>query len=96
VQIVWFVTGLVDALLAIRFTMKLLGASAQSDFTVFIYGVTAALVAPFRGIFPDSGQNGYVLEPASLVAIAIYALIGWAVVSLIRIMAAPRGDRTLA
>lgn len=96
VQVVWFLTGLVDAMIGIRFVMKLLGASLSSPFTTFMYGVTEPLVAPFRGIFGATAQSGYVFEPASLVAIVIYALIGWGLVSLIRIATAPRTRRPLA
>ncbi len=67
-----------------------MGASPQAEFVGFMYGVTAPLVAPFRGIFPDTGQGFFIFEPASLVAIAIYALAGWAIVGLIRITTAPR------
>jgi uncharacterized protein YggT (Ycf19 family) len=94
VQLVWFITGLVDVLVALRFGMKLLGASTVSEFTRFIYGVSEPLVAPFRGIFPTTGQGTYILEPASLVAIVIYALIGWGIVSLIVIMST-RGTRSV-
>ena len=89
-QVIWFIVALVDSLIAIRFFMKLLGASYSADFVRFMYGITAPLVAPFRGIFQASGSGSYVLEPESLVAIAIYLLIGWGVVALIRIMRAPR------
>jgi YggT family protein len=89
-RVIWFIVALVGTLIAIRFFMKLLGASYQADFVRFMYGITAPLVAPFHGIFQTSGSGTYVLEPESLVAIAIYLLIGWAVVALIRIMRAPR------
>jgi len=84
------IVALLDAMIAIRFFMKLLGASYSADFVRFMYGITAPLVGPFRGIFPASGSGSYVLEPESLIAIAIYLLIGWGVVALIRIMRAPR------
>ena len=96
VQIVWFITGLIVGLIAIRFALKLLGASLSSPFTGFMYGLTDPLVAPFRAIFPTTGQSAYIFEPASLVAIVIYALIGWALVSLVRIMTAPRSRRPFA
>lgn len=93
VQIVWFVFTLIDGLIAIRFTLKILGAAPQAAFVSFIYGLTAPLVAPFRGIFPDTGQGFYVFEASSLVAIVVYLLLGWAIVALIRITTAPRGPR---
>ena len=84
-RIVWLVTAVVDVLLAMRFIFKLLGASTQSAFVALLYGLTAPLAAPFQGMFGSPAQAGSVLEPASLVALIIYALIGWGIVSLIRI-----------
>jgi uncharacterized protein YggT (Ycf19 family) len=89
-RVIWFVTGLIAGLIAIRFFMKLLGASMQADFVRFIYGVTGPLVGPFRGIFAATGAGNNVLEPESLIAIAIYVLIGWALVALVRIIMTPR------
>jgi uncharacterized protein YggT (Ycf19 family) len=91
--IVGFIVGVVEILIAGRFLLKLLGASDKSSFTSFIYAVSAPLVAPFHGIFPNTGTSGNVFEPASLVAIAVLALIGWGAVVLIRITTAPRGTR---
>lgn len=93
VQVVWFVITLICSLIAFRFALKILGASPQAEFVSFIYGVTAPLVAPFRGIFPDTGQGFFIFEPASLVAIVVYLLLGWALVALVRILTAPRGPR---
>lgn len=85
-QIVWFVVGVVDALLIIRFLLKLLGASLASGFVRFMYDLTAVLVAPFHGIFNTVASGRSVLEPESVVAIAIYTLIGWGLAVLIRLM----------
>ena len=91
--VVGFVIGVIDVLIAGRFLLKLLGASSQSSFVNMIYGVSAPLVAPFRGIFPNTGGSGNVFEPAAVVAIGVYALLGWGAVVLIRIATAPRGTR---
>ena len=91
--VVGFIVGVIDVLIAIRFFMKLLGASTQSSFVTFIYGVTTPLVAPFHGIFPNSGSGANIFESGSLVALVVYALIGWGIVALIRIVTAPRGTR---
>ena len=84
-RIVWLITAVVDVLLAMRFIFKLLGASTQSPFVALLYGLTAPLAAPFQGMFGSPAQSGSVLESASLVGLIIYALIGWGIVSLIRI-----------
>ncbi|MDQ6692523.1 MAG: YggT family protein [Candidatus Dormibacteraeota bacterium] len=86
---VWFVVGLLGTLIGLRFLMKLFGASYQADFVRALYGVTGVLIAPFRGIFQASGSGNYILEPECLIAVAIYVLIGWAAVSLIRIIRKP-------
>jgi len=93
VQATWFVVAVIATLIAIRFVLKMLGASQQAEFVAFVYGVTAPLVAPFRGIFPDSAQGFNVFEASSLVAIAIYLLIGWGIVALIKLVTAPRRRR---
>jgi len=95
VQITWFVTGLIDVLLAMRFFLKLTGASSQAEFVAFMYGVSGPLVAPFRGIFADSGQGYFIYEPSTLVALAVYLLLGWGIVTLIKIMTTPRGTRAV-
>jgi hypothetical protein len=91
--IVGFLVGVVDILIAARFLGKLLGASAQSAFVNFIYQVSGPLVAPFQGIFGNGGSKANSFETADLVAIVAYAVIGWGLVMLIRIMTAPRGTR---
>lgn len=95
VQVTWFLVGLISTLIALRFVLKALGASAQAQFVAFIYGVTGPLVAPFHGIFPNSASGYYVIEPSSIIAIAIYLLLGWAIVTVIRITTAPKGTRKL-
>jgi len=91
--VVGFVVGIVDVLIAARFLGKLLGASASSAFVHFIYQVSSVMVAPFTGIFGDTGTKTNTFETASLVAIVVYAVIGWGLVVLIRIVTAPRGTK---
>jgi hypothetical protein len=85
-QAVWLLAGVVDAILAIRFLFKLLGASTQASFVTFIYDLTQVFVAPFHGIFNTAANGHSVFEPESLVAIAIYSLIGWGLASLVRVV----------
>ncbi|HVD02412.1 MAG TPA: YggT family protein [Candidatus Dormibacteraeota bacterium] len=91
--VVGLIVGVVDVLIAGRFLLELLGASTQSSFVSAVYGVTAPLVGPFHGIFANTGSSANVFEPAALVAIAVYAVIGWGITMLIRIATAPRGTR---
>ena len=95
VQAVWWIVGFIDVLIAIRFVLKLFGANVAAAFVRFMYDVTWPLVAPFHGIFNTTQEGRSILEPESLVAIAIYSLIGWGIVSLIRLMTRPRSSTTV-
>ena len=73
--------GVIEALLAIRFVLKALGANAEAGFAQLIYSVTGPLVAPFVGLFSTpQGASGAVLEVHTLIAMVIYALIAWLLV----------------
>ncbi len=88
-NVIWYILGFVEILLALRFVLKLLGANMASPFVGLIYNVTGVLTAPFDSIFgvtqTTAGQTHSVFEPSILVAAAIYALIGWGIAKLITI-----------
>lgn len=86
---VYVLFGIVEALVLIRFVLKLLAANPNAGFSSFMYNLTAPFVAPFQGVFPTPASNGSVLEIASLLAIIVYALISWAVVRLIDLARRP-------
>jgi hypothetical protein len=91
--IVGFIVGVIDVLIAARFLGKLFGASSSSAFVHGVYSVSAPLVAPFTGIFGDTGNKTNTFETASLVAIVVYAVVAWGIVVLIRIATAPHGTK---
>ncbi len=88
--LIYFIFGVMNVVLGFRFVFKLLGANPASGFVDFIYSLSAALVAPFTGIFNTSLAKGDVVtsvfEPATLVAIVIYSLVAWGIVTLIRLV----------
>lgn len=78
------IVGVVAILIAIRIVLKLLAANTESGFTHFIYGITGPLVGPFQNIFgTPSANNGAVFEISSVLAIAIYLLVGWLITRLL-------------
>lgn len=82
-RVVYYVGGVIVALLFIRLLLQLLGANQGSDFVGFIYGLTGIFVAPFYGIFgePTFGQSHF--ETSALVAIVIYSLLTVGIAKLI-------------
>ncbi len=88
-QVIYFIFGVVEALLALRFVLLLLGASEASAFVRLIYGLSQPFVLPFQGIFGEPSLGGSVIEWASLVGIVVYALIAYGLARLIELIYAP-------
>jgi hypothetical protein len=84
-NVVYYVLGTIEALLVLRLLFKLLGANTSSGFVSFLYSLTNVFILPFIGIFRVVATTGSVFEPASAVAMIIYALIGYRIVRLIRL-----------
>lgn len=91
-RVVWYLLGVIEALLGFRFLLRLFAANAAAPFVQFIYTMTEPLVAPFRGIFGTPAANGAVFEPATLIAMAVYALVAWGIVRLFELAARPHAD----
>jgi YggT family protein len=85
-QMIYWIFGLIEGLIAIRFVLKALGANPSAGFAEFIYGITAPLVAPFAGLFGNPATQGSVLEVHSIVALIVYALLAWLLAKLAWIM----------
>jgi hypothetical protein len=87
--LVYFIFGVLEILLVFRLVLKLMGASVASAFVNLIYGLTGIFILPFEGIFHRGFAQGVettsVLEPSTLVAIIVYAVLAWGIVVLIRI-----------
>lgn len=87
--LIYFFFGVLEILLVFRLVLKLMGASLSSAFVGFIYGLSGIFIAPFEGIFRRGFTQGIettsVLEPATLVAIIVYAVVAWGIIKLIRI-----------
>jgi hypothetical protein len=87
--LIYFFFGVLEVLLAFRLLLKLTGANMASGFVSFIYGITGIFILPFEGIFRRGFSPGLettsVLEPATLVALVVYAVLVWGIVKLLRI-----------
>jgi hypothetical protein len=94
-QLVWLLLGILEAFLALRFVLKLIAANPDSPFAVFIYGFTNLFLFPFAGLTGTPSAGGMVLEIPTMIAMVVYALIGWAIERLIWVIFyRPRGPVT--
>lgn len=81
-QIVWYIVGLLEALLAFRFVLKLLAANPTAGFSSFIYGITYPFAAPFLAVFKITRVEGNIFEWTTLLAMLVYWFIAMAVSNL--------------
>jgi len=81
-QIVWYIVGVVEVLLAFRFLLKLLGASSAAGFSDFIYGVTHIFVAPVLNVFRITQVAGSVFEWTTLLAMLVYWIVAVGIIKL--------------
>ncbi len=81
-QVVWYILGLLEVLLAFRVVLKLLGANASAGFTSFIYGATYPFVIPFLSVFRVTRIEGSVFEWTTLLAMFVYWLIAIGIIKL--------------
>jgi hypothetical protein len=82
-QIVWYIFDVIAILLAFRFVLRLLGANPEAGFTSFIYAVTFPFAEPFLAVFRTTRVAGATFEWTTLLAIAVYWLLAWAIIRII-------------
>lgn len=88
-RLVYFILGLLEVILALRFVFKLLGANPANIFAILVYGVSGLLLLPFRGLFSGAAivadVTARVIEPSTIIAMIVYALLAWGVAKWILI-----------
>jgi uncharacterized protein YggT (Ycf19 family) len=90
-RVIALVFTVVEVLLLVRFTLKLLGANADQPLASAIYGITEPLVAPFRGMFAQPAGTP-VVEIATLLSILFFVLVAALIVAVVRAVTGRRGD----
>ncbi|HEX9029200.1 MAG TPA: hypothetical protein VF823_08500 [Anaerolineales bacterium] len=85
-QVIWLLFGFLEALIAIRIVLKLIGANPDAVFSQFVYGVTSVFLWPFSGLVGTPAVAQYQLEVFSIIAMIVYGLIGWALTRLIWVL----------
>ena len=78
-QLIWLLFGILEALIALRIGLKLIGANPESPIVALIYGFTNLFLFPFEGMIASPTYGNMVLELSSMFAMLIYGLIAWAV-----------------
>jgi hypothetical protein len=82
-QIIWYVLGIIEVLLAFRFILKLLAANPAAGFSSFVYGITYIFATPFLAVFNNTHiVDGSVFEWTTLLAMAVYWIVALGIIKL--------------
>ena len=76
------VFGIIEFLLLLRFIFKFVVANLSTPFVAWIYSTSASLVSPFAKIVPDLKLGQFVVDFSTLVALIVYAFIGYLILRL--------------
>jgi len=85
-----FFVGLAELILGLRVVLRLFAANPEAAFVHWVYTTSDTLLIPFRNIFPVEtiSSSGFVLDLSALFAMLIYAVLGYAVISLLGLLPA--------
>jgi len=81
-QIIWYILGVIEALLVFRFLLKMIGANSYSGFTSFIYTLSNPLAVPFVGVVRPMVNGASIFEFSTAIAALVYLLLAYGIVQL--------------
>ncbi len=81
-QIVWYILGIIEVVLAFRFVLKLLAANPSAGFSNLIYSISYPLATPFLNVFKLSKISGSIFEWTTLLAMMVYWIIALGIIKL--------------
>ena len=86
VNSIFWLTGMLEILLVIRFLLRLFGANPKNDFALIINNLSMPFIAPFSTLFisPTTNSGTNIFDLNIVVAIVVYALLSYLMVSLVR------------
>ncbi|MFA6081190.1 MAG: YggT family protein [Patescibacteria group bacterium] len=85
-QVIWYILGVIEVILAFRVVLKFLGANAFSGFTNFIYAISSPFAMPFSGILGTTASSNLIFEWSTLIAMAVYAVVAYGIVALFQLV----------
>ena len=94
-RVVYWVFAVIEILLGLRFLLELFAANASAAFVQLIYRLSDGLMAPFYSVFPTGRVEAAVFDWSALLAMLVYALIGWAIIALIHAVSPRDSSRTV-
>jgi hypothetical protein len=78
--------GVLNGLIGLRFLLKLMAANPQNPFASMIYFLTQPFIWMFQDLTRTPSFEGIEIEFFSLIAIAVYGLLGWIIIQLLWVL----------
>lgn len=78
--------GILESLIGMRFLLKLMAANPTNPFAQLVYFLTEPFLLLFKGLTRTPSFEGIVIEFYDLVAMAVYAMLGWVIIQLLWIL----------
>ena len=79
----WYLLGLLEIVLAVRFFFALTAANSAAGFVKFIFGVSGPFTWPFDNIFPVPHNGNNTFDTNIIVAMVVYLGIAWGITRLL-------------
>jgi hypothetical protein len=95
IQVIWLLFGILEAAIGLRVFLKLIAANPNNLFAQLVYSFTDLFLWPFAGLTISPSTGGFTLEIPAVIAMIVYAVVGWALASLIWIIFARSGSRSV-
>ncbi len=78
--------GVLEGMIGLRFMLKLMAANPANPFASLVYFVTSPFLWMFQGLTQTPTFEGIEIEFFSLIAMVVYALIGWIIIQLLWVL----------
>lgn len=82
---IWYLFGVIAAILALRITLLMLSANPETPFVDFVYSLSSIFVVPFYGIFDQPDYTRFYVDTSSIVAIVVYWLLAVGLAKLVNL-----------
>lgn len=93
--LLWLMLGALESLLALRLILKLMAANPANAFASFIYALSDLFIWPFVGLTVTPSAFGMVVEIHTIIAMVVYAMLGWLFISLFALLLYRRRERSV-
>ena len=94
-MLMWLMFGALESLLALRVILKLVAANPSNPFASLVYTLSDLFVWPFVGLTVTPSAAGIVIEIHTIIAMVVYAILAWLLISLVNVLLYRRTERSV-